>query len=65
MNKKSFSSAVGVLFLIIAALHGLRLIYGWSAAIGGFEIPFWLSRVALIVAGCFSYIGFKLSRNAK
>ena len=65
MHQKSFSLAVGVLFLIIAALHGIRLIYGWNAVIGGLEIPFWASWVALIVAGHLSYTGFKFGINAK
>lgn len=62
MNQKSFSLTVGVIFLLIASLHALRLLLGWTAVIGGWTVPGWLSWLTLIVAGYLSYQGFKLSK---
>ena len=50
---------VGILFLIIAVLHALRLLYGWPAVIGTFVVPMWASWVAVVVAGTLSYHGLK------
>jgi len=59
MNQKTFHSVVGILFLIIAVLHALRLLYGWPAVIGTFVVPMWASWVAVVVAGTLSYHGLK------
>jgi hypothetical protein len=48
-----------VLFLIVAALHLLRIIFGWAAQIGGVSLPLWASWLALIVAGALAYFGFR------
>lgn len=63
MNQKSFSLLVGVIFLIIAVLHALRLLNGWHAEIGTIVIPFWASVVALGVSGYLAYKGIMLSRT--
>lgn len=39
MNQKIFSTITLVIFSLIALLHALRLVYGWSAVIGGWEVP--------------------------
>lgn len=60
MNQKSFSNVTLIAFSLIALLHTLRLIYGWNTVIGGFEVPMWLSGVAVVLAGYLSYSAFKL-----
>ena len=61
MDQKTFSLVAGGLFSIIAVLHALRLVMGWHAAIGGFEVPMWLSVAALIVSGFLGWSGLKLA----
>jgi hypothetical protein len=56
--KLSFSLISGVVFTAIAVLHALRLIYGWLAQIGGWDVPMWLSWVALVLAGLLAYGNF-------
>lgn len=63
MNKKMFLQVVGVIFLIIAVLHLLRLVYGWEAILGGWMVPMWLSGIAVLVTGYLSYSGFRLSKD--
>lgn len=63
MSQKNFSLVVGVIFLIIAVLHALRLLNGWHAEIGTIVIPFWVSVVTLGVSGYLAYKGIMLSRT--
>lgn len=60
MNQKSFYNIVLVIFSLIALLHALRLVYGWSAVIGGWEVPMWLSGLAVVLAGYLAYSAFRL-----
>ncbi|MBI2627017.1 MAG: hypothetical protein HYW77_02120 [Parcubacteria group bacterium] len=59
MSYKTYSTTVGVIFLIIAILHLFRLIFGWNANIGGWEVPMWFSVVFIFVAGYLGYQSFK------
>ena len=60
MNQKTFVVTAGVVFSLIAVLHALRLFLKWDAVIGGWHVPFWLSWVALALAGYLAYTAFKL-----
>jgi drug/metabolite transporter (DMT)-like permease len=53
-----------VIFSLVALLHLVRIIFGWSAVIGGWSVPMWLSWVALIVTGALAYFGFSLATRA-
>ena len=63
LKEKNYYLVVATIFLIIALLHLLRVTLGWSAVIGGWELPFWLSWVAIIVASYLAYEGFKFSKK--
>jgi hypothetical protein len=41
----------GILFGLIAVVHAMRLMLGWPAQIGGWEVPLWLSWAGLAVPG--------------
>ena len=60
MNQKTFCNVTLAVFSLIALLHALRLVYGWGAVIGGWEIPMWLSGLAVVSAGYLAYSAFKL-----
>lgn len=60
MNQKTFYSVTLIVFSLIALLHALRLVYGWNAVIAGWEVPMWLSGLAVILAGYLAYSAFKL-----
>ncbi len=63
INQKNYFSITSAIFLIIAVLHILRVILGWPAVIGGWEVPIWLSWVALILAGYLAFSGLKLKQK--
>jgi hypothetical protein len=49
---------------LIALLHLVRIIFGWSAMLGSWSVPMWLSWVALIVTGALAYFGFSLATQS-
>jgi len=59
MNQKTFSLLAGLIFLIIAVLHVARSVWGWDAVIGGWQVPMWVSWVAIVGAGFLAYQGLK------
>lgn len=62
MTQRAFIRVAGVVFLAIAVLHLLRLIFGWEAVIAGWSVPQGLSWIALFVSGALALAAFKLSR---
>lgn len=62
MTQKTFNRIAGAIFLAVAVLHALRLLWGWQAVIGGWAMPHWVSVVALAVSGALVFFAFRLSR---
>lgn len=65
MTQKKFLGWAGGIFLVVALLHGLRLVFRWEAVIAGWQVPPWVSGVALVVAGWLAAAAFKLRSGAK
>lgn len=63
MKEEKYLKVSGTLFGLIAALHLLRILYGWQAQIGGWEVPTWASWVALLVAAYLARAAFKFARK--
>ncbi len=62
MDQKTFSLISGFIFLLIAILHVLRIVYAWDAVIGGWEVPKWISW-AIAVGVYLGYEGVRLSKS--
>ena len=62
MTQKTFTLTMGLVFLLIGALHALRLFLGWDAVIGGWHVPRLASYVAIVFCAYFSYTALRLSR---
>jgi hypothetical protein len=63
MSQKTFSLLAGLVFLLVAVMHALRLALGWHVALGGWTVPMWVSWVALVIAGFLAYEGLRFSRR--
>jgi protein-S-isoprenylcysteine O-methyltransferase Ste14 len=50
------------LFLVVAIMHLLRIVFGWQVEIGGLSIPSWVSWLGVLVAGALAYLGFTQKR---
>ena len=49
----------GVLFGLIAVLQAVRALYQWPVQIAGFDVPMWVSWVAVVVAGALCVWAFR------
>lgn len=47
---KPFATAALVIFALVAIVHLLRLLLGWSVTFNDTDIPMWVSVVALVIA---------------
>ena len=59
MSEKTFVATAAVIFGIVALLHLLRLVIGWSVVIEDWTVPMWFSWIGLVVAGALSYFGMR------
>jgi hypothetical protein len=46
---KPFTAATLVILALVAMVHVLRLLFGWSVTIDGTDIPMWASVVAFVI----------------
>jgi hypothetical protein len=63
MNQKTFSVVAGLIFLVVALAHALRLVFGWHVMLQGWTLPFWVSWIALFISGFLAYEGLTLARR--
>jgi len=61
MGKDAFSRLAGAIFLIVAVVHALRLLFKWQVIVAGWQVPMWVSAVAFIIATYLAYEGFRRS----
>lgn len=59
MSQKAFSLVAGLIFLLVAVAHLLRLLLRWSVVLNGWTVPMWLSAIALVVAGFLAFDGLR------
>ena len=64
MTEKAFAAIAAVIFALVALLHLLRLVIGWSIVIDSWTVPMWVSWVGLAVAGGLSYYGARLAMRS-
>ena len=63
MSERTFSLTAGIVFLLIALGHLLRVAFGVSFVVFDISVPIWPSVVAVIIAGFLSYEGFHFGRR--
>jgi len=63
VRQGTFLLVTSSIFALIALLHALRLIYGWSVTIGEWTVPAWVSTVGFLIAGYLAFQGFLLKRK--
>lgn len=64
MQQKTFSLTAGVIFLLIALGHLLRVALGATVVVEGVAIPIWASVLAVVVMGYLAYEGLRLGRKS-
>ena len=63
MSQITFSLVAGLIFLLVAVMHVLRLALKWEVVLNGWSVPLWVSGVAMLVAGFLASEGFSHSRS--
>ena len=63
MNRNAYLIITGIIFVLVAALHLLRLIYQWPVQIGAVSIPIWASCAGLFIASVLFVWAFLLLRK--
>jgi hypothetical protein len=64
MSKSTYFLVSGAIFLVIAAVHGLRMLFKWEVVVGGWQAPLWVSAVGFVFAAYLTFEGFRLSRSS-
>jgi len=62
LNQRTYMTVTATLFLVVALIHLLRIIFGWPVEIGGLSIPLWVSWLGVLLAGALAYFGFTQKR---
>ncbi|MFQ5973744.1 MAG: hypothetical protein ACE5Q3_15560 [Alphaproteobacteria bacterium] len=65
MNLRTYCRVTAALLALIAVTHLVRVVLGWTVAIGAWSVPMWVSWVALVIAAILSYFGFRLGARAR
>ena len=47
---KPFTAAALLVLALVAIVHALRVLLGWSVTVNGSDIPMWVSVVAFLVS---------------
>ncbi len=64
MTEKTFATIAAAIFALVALLHLLRLVMGWSVVVDSWTVPMWVSWVGLVVAAGLSYCGVRLAMRS-
>ena len=65
MSQRSFSLTAGVVFLLIALGHILRVAFGLSFVVQQISVPMWASGLAVIFMSFLAYEGFRFGRKPR
>ena len=47
---KPFTTAALFILALVAIVHALRVLMGWSVTVNGSDVPMWVSVVAFVIA---------------
>ena len=65
MNRRTFALTAGVVFLLIAVGHLVRIALGAMFVVEVVEVPMWPSVLVVIVMGYLAFEGFRLSSKPR
>lgn len=60
MGPKVFHYTIIILFVLVALMHLARLLFDWDFIISGWQVPMWLSWIAVPLLGYLAYYSFRL-----
>jgi len=63
MNTKAYLIVSTIIFAVVAVMHLLRLVLGWSVVLGMTSVPLWVSMLAVLVSASVAIWGLSLMRR--
>ena len=63
MSKDAFSRLAGAIFLTVAVVHALRLVFEWQVIVAGWQVPLWVSTVAFVIGIYLAYEGLQIRKR--
>jgi hypothetical protein len=63
MSKDTFRQLAVVIFFVVAVVHALRVAFKWELIVAGWQVPVWVSVVAVVVAAYLSYEGYRAGKS--
>jgi hypothetical protein len=63
MSKDAFSRLAGAIFLTVAVVHALRFVFQWQVIVAGWQLPMWVSAVAIVIAAYLAYEGLHIRKR--
>jgi hypothetical protein len=64
-SERTLLKVVGLIFLVVAVVHLLRLALGWNILLGDAEVPMWLSWFGFLIPAYLSYSSFHFALKRK
>lgn len=64
-SEKKLLLAAGVVFLIVALIHFMRVLFGWDLIVGDTAVPEWFSWFGVLLALYLSYASFHFAMRMK
>ena len=65
MTRSSYPLVSGSIFLLIAALQGIRAVLQIPVQVGAQSVPVWASWLAVLVAGSLGVWAFRTARQPR
>jgi uncharacterized SAM-binding protein YcdF (DUF218 family) len=62
---KLFTNFAIAIFILIAVMHLLWLVFGWEVTINDLVIPMWVSVMGLFIAGALAYFLWREAYKSK
>jgi len=62
-TKSGFLWLLWAIITVVAVLHLLRALFGWTLLVDMYSIPVWVSYLAFVVLGYLSFMLFKFLRK--
>jgi hypothetical protein len=63
MSKDAFSRLAGAIFLVVAVVHALRLVFKWQVIVAAWQVPMWVSAVAFVIGVYLAYQGLQIRKG--
>ena len=62
---KPFTNFAIAIFILVAVMHLLRLVFGWGVTLDGMVVPMWVSIMAFLIAGALAYFLWREAYKSK